>query len=191
MDDDKIQSIQNFLSKHFQTCAIENQKDFSRGAKIVKIGTEQGDWLTILTEEFIEDNNSESILKKIANWKLIDQIRNNSSAIVIVTNNGIKFESKYWDKIKNSLENNRYKWRTIRGVSKETKLSSEEVEKAFRWHSDHVIKSSIPSESGENLFTTRQHYRRFQSPFTKIISSVFTTVSSSTSGSTKSGGEDE
>lgn len=191
MGNDKIQSIEDYLSKQFPNCSLENHQDFSRGAQIFNIGTEKGILVTIFSEEFIEDNKANSIIKKIDNWNLIDQLRNNYSAIVIVTNNGIKFESRYWDIIKSSLENNRYKWRTTRGVVKETGLSFEEVEKAFRWHSDQVIKSSIPSDSGEDLFTTRQHYRKFQSPFTKIISSIFSTVSSSTSGSINSSGEDE
>lgn len=107
--------------------------------------------LATFSEEFIDDNDSKSILNKLDKWNLSDQLRNNSSALVIVTNHGIRFESKYWDKIKQSLENNRYKWRTPRGILKETGLPIEEVEKAFSWHSDHVIKSSIPSDTGEAL----------------------------------------
>ena len=183
MDDDKIQTIRDYLSKHFPNCALEDKHDFSRGAQTFRIETENGILLAIFSEEFIEDNDSKAIISKIDKWNLTDQLRNNSSALVIVTNHGIRFESKYWDKIKKSLEDKRYKWRTTRGVVKETGLPIEEVEKAFRWHSDHVIKSSIPSDTGEALFTTREHYRRLQSPYTKIISSVSTTVRSSTNSS--------
>jgi hypothetical protein len=186
MDDDKIQSIRDYLSKHFPNCTLEDKEDFSRGAQTFRIKTEKGILLAIFSEEFIEDNDSISIINKIDKWNITDQLRNNSSAIVIVTNHGIRYESKHWDKIEKSLEDKRYKWRTTRGVVKENKLPLEEVEKAFNWHSDRLIKSSIPSDSGEALYTTREHYRRFQSPFTKIISSVFTSVSSSAS----SGGED-
>ena len=89
-----------------------------------------------------------------------------------------------WDDLKKSLEDSRYKWRTIRGVAKETGLSSEEVKKLLAANSTVVIKSSIPADSGEELYTTREHFRRMQSPFVKISSSLISRVtSSSTSGS--------
>lgn len=187
MDSDKIQAIKDYLSKHFPNCAHDDKYDFSRGAQTFKVETEIGILFAIFSEEFIDDNDSKSILNKLDQWNLSDQLRNNSSALVIVTNSGIRFESKYWDKIKQSLENSRYKWRTTRGIVKETGLSIDDVEKSFIWHSDHVIKSSIPSETGEALYTTREHYRKLQSPYTKFISSVFTSVSSSTNSS----GEDK
>ena len=187
MDIDKIQSIRDYLLKHFPNCAQEDKYDFSRMVQIFRIKTEDEILLALFSEEFVDDNDSNAILNKIDKWNLTNQLRDNPSALVIVTNHGIRFESKHWDKIKRSLENSRYKWRTIRGVIKETGLPIEEVEKAFSWHSDHVIKSSISSDTGEELYTTREHYRRLQSPYTKIISSVFSSVSSSTSSS----GEDK
>lgn len=183
MDSNKIQFIRDYLSKHFPNCAQEDKYDFSRGAQAFKIETEDGILLALFSEEFIDDNDSKAILNKIDKWNLTDQLRDNPSAFVIVTNHGIRFESKHWDKIKRSLEKSRYKWRTPRGIVKETGLPIKEVKKAFGWHSGSLIKSSIPSDTGEELYTTREHYRRLQSPYTKIISSVFSSVSSSTSSS--------
>ena len=183
MDSEKIQAIKDYLSKHFPNCAYEDKHDFSRGAQTFKVETDIGNLLAIFSEEFIDDNDSITILNKLDQWKLSDQLRDNPSALILVTNHGIRFESKYWDKIKQSLEDSRYKWRTTRGIVKETGLTIEAVEKAFGWHSGHVIKSSIPSDTGEALYTTREHYRKLQSPYTKIISSVFTSVSSSTNSS--------
>lgn len=185
MDSDKIQSIKDYLLKHFPNCVHEDKYNFSRMAQTFRIKTEDAILLALFSEEFIDDNNSNAILNKIDKWNLTNQLRDNPSALVIVTNHGIRFESKHWDEIKKSLENSRYKWRTIRGVVKETGLPIKEVEKAFSWHSDNVIKSSIPSDTGEELYTTRKYYRRIQSPYTKIISSVFSSVSSSTSSSGK------
>jgi hypothetical protein len=90
-----------------------------------------------------------------------------------------------WDDVKKSLEDCRYKWRTIRGVAKETKSSPEEIQKLLAKHSDVVVKSSIPADSGEELFTTREHFRQMQTPIFKIASSVTTSVigSASSSGS--------
>jgi hypothetical protein len=90
-----------------------------------------------------------------------------------------------WDDVKKSLEDSHYKWRTIRGVAKETGLSPEEVQKLLTAHSDVIIKSSIPADSGEELFTTREHFRRMQSPFVKIASSLISRVTSSSSSSSE------
>ena len=91
-----------------------------------------------------------------------------------------------WEKVKISLEDKRYKWRTMRGVTEETGLSQKEVQELMSDHSDTIIKSSIPAESGEDLFTTRDHFRKMQSPFVKIASSLINRVSSSSN----SGSED-
>ncbi len=183
MDSEKIQSISAHLLKHFPKYEIVDKYNSSRMTQTFRIETEDGILLALFSREFVEDNDSNAILDKIDKWNLTNQLRDNLSALVIVTNHGIRFESKHWDRIRRSLEDSRYKWRTIRGVVKETGLSIEEVEEAFRWHADHVIKSSIPSDTGEELYTTREHYRRLQSPYRKIISSVLSGVSSSTSSS--------
>lgn len=88
-----------------------------------------------------------------------------------------------WEDVKKSLEDRRYKWRTIRGIAKQTGTSPEEIRKLLATHADLVIKSSIQAESGEDLFTTREHFRRMQSPFVKLVSSITTSVSSSASSS--------
>lgn len=183
MEPGKIQSIRDYLQKHFPSSIHDDMNDFSRGAHKFKIKTASGILLVLFSEEFIDVNDSETIVSKLEKFNLIYHLRDSYSLIVIVTNNGIKFESKFWGEIKKSLEDSRYKWRTPRGVAKETGLSIEEVKKAFNIHSDVVIKSSIPSNTGEELYTTREHFRKLQSPFVKITSSLFTRVSSSTGSS--------
>jgi hypothetical protein len=88
-----------------------------------------------------------------------------------------------WDDVKKALEDSRYKWRTIRGVAKETKSSPEEIQKLIALHLDIVVKSSIPANTGEELFTTREHFRQMQSPIIKVANSVTTSVMSSASSS--------
>jgi hypothetical protein len=88
-----------------------------------------------------------------------------------------------WDDVKKSLEDRRYKWRTIRGIAKESGSSPEEIRKLLAKHSDVVVKSSILADSGEELFTTREHFRQMQSPLIKIASSVTTSVKGSASSS--------
>ena len=58
------------------------------------------------------------------------------------------------DKVRAAFANPKYTWRTIKGVVLETGLAQEIVREAIRSLGDGVIPSSIPSESGEELFTT-------------------------------------
>ena len=57
-----------------------------------------------------------------------------------------------------ALENDKFEWRTIEGVSKETGLSSDQVIDALDAASDKIVKSSIPSLEGKALFATRGHF---------------------------------
>jgi hypothetical protein len=84
-----------------------------------------------------------------------------------------------WKQVSAALENNKYKWRTIRGVAKELKATEDDVMKVITENASEVIKSSIPAASGEVLYTTRIHYRRKASLFDKIASSLTSTVTPS------------
>lgn len=64
-----------------------------------------------------------------------------------------------WQSIKQALENPNFKWRTISGVAKETGLPPITIVNSLSQHVDYVIRSSIPSTNGEDLFTTREHYQ--------------------------------
>jgi len=77
-----------------------------------------------------------------------------------------------WEDVSTALENNRYKWRTLRGVAKELKTTEAEVLRIINENASEVIKSSIPAATGEDLFTTRNHYRRKASFLDKITSSI-------------------
>ncbi len=61
-----------------------------------------------------------------------------------------------------ALEDSRYKWRTVSGVAKQTSLPEKEVSDTIAVLSSKglVIHSSIPSENGADLFTTRSHYSK-------------------------------
>ena len=182
MDSNKIQSIRDYLLKYFPNDSHEDKYDFDRDVHKFKIRTVDNVLLALFSKEYLEDNDTKSIISNLEKIGLSDVLRKNESLNVIITNDGIKFESKFWPGIKQSLEKDRYKWRTPRGVAKENKISVEEVKKAFAVHADAVIKSSIPAETGEELYTTRQHFRSHQSPFVKLTSSLFTRVSSSSTG---------
>lgn len=66
------------------------------------------------------------------------------------------------DRIWKALEDARWDWRTVDGVSKEIGLPEEEVLRILESSPDEIIRSRIPDERGRALYTTRQHYRRRQ-----------------------------
>ena len=88
-----------------------------------------------------------------------------------------------WEDVTKALENKKYRWRTARGVAKELKTTDSKILELIHQHADEVIKSSIPAETGEDLFTTRNHYRSNASSYAKIISSLTQSVSGSDSSS--------
>lgn len=71
-----------------------------------------------------------------------------------------------------SLENPKYKWRTIDGISKETGIDQDKVKQAIKAHSDEIVKSAYMSESGKSLYTTRSKFRREASILNKLFGAV-------------------
>jgi hypothetical protein len=67
-----------------------------------------------------------------------------------------------------ALESPRYQWRTIRGIAEETNIPAETILEIISEHSDIIIRSSIPSLKGDDLYTTRRHYRGKASIIEKI-----------------------
>ncbi len=80
--------------------------------------------------------------------------------------------SDEWEKIQKALEDPKYKWRTINGVSTATGLDPVTVVSSISNHPHIVIQSTIPSTNGEELFTTREHYREKSSLFEVVVSSI-------------------
>jgi hypothetical protein len=62
-------------------------------------------------------------------------------------------------KVLEALANPSFRWRTLTGVAKETGLPLEAVQLAVVQASDRVIRSSVKSADGRDLFTTRDHFK--------------------------------
>lgn len=65
-----------------------------------------------------------------------------------------------------------FKWRTIAGVAKETGLATDVVIKVLSLTADQVVKSSIPSADGQDLYTTRDHFREKASIGDRILGAI-------------------
>lgn len=72
----------------------------------------------------------------------------------------------------NALDNPKYKWRTIDGVAKETGFDQAYVEEVLKKLSDEIVKSSINSADGRDLFTTRDNFSRQASVGEKILGAI-------------------
>ncbi|MFK3862822.1 hypothetical protein [Pseudoalteromonas rhizosphaerae] len=70
-----------------------------------------------------------------------------------------KMNKQMSDLLRKAFENNKYEWRTIRGVSKETGLKEDDVRNYIKSHGDEVVKSSARNAEGETLYTSRKSYR--------------------------------
>jgi len=62
-----------------------------------------------------------------------------------------------------ALENPQYKWRTIDGVAKETGVAIPTIHRVINKLGEQVVKSHVPSTTGDDLFTTRRHLRQSES----------------------------
>jgi hypothetical protein len=63
-----------------------------------------------------------------------------------------------------ALNNPKYKWRTIRGIAKETNLDTATVLNVFEQSDSEIVRSSRPSKRGDELFATREHFTDQASP---------------------------
>ena len=76
-------------------------------------------------------------------------------------------------KIKHALEDDRYVWRTIEGIVKDTGLSEVTVENAVLWDDRmDVISASYPDDKGRALYTTREHYQKKRSLGWRVVGAI-------------------
>lgn len=66
-----------------------------------------------------------------------------------------------------ALEQSEYKWRTARGLAKETNIPIQKIQR-FLENSQAILRSKKPNKSGKPLYTTRDRYRK-STPVTKRI----------------------
>ena len=75
-------------------------------------------------------------------------------------------------KVLKSLESPKFKWRTLRGVAQETGLDIATVEAVISQKRDKIVRSSSYSTTGQELYTTRNHFNRTATPMEKLIGAL-------------------
>ena len=70
-----------------------------------------------------------------------------------------------------ALEKKDFKWRTVDGLAKELAASPGNIMTELQALIDEgvVIRSTVPTKKGEELFTTRRHYSEFASPAERLV----------------------
>ncbi|MGZ3240090.1 MAG: hypothetical protein ACXWJK_06815 [Burkholderiaceae bacterium] len=71
--------------------------------------------------------------------------------------------------VRQALENPKFKWRTVQGVAKEAGVDERTVRRLIAELGENVVRSSVPSISGDDLFTTRKHYRESEGVLGRIV----------------------
>lgn len=71
-----------------------------------------------------------------------------------------------------AFENPKYKWRTLQGVAKEAGVSPATILKTVYKYNNKFIKSSVLSAQGEELFTTRKHFKKNASTFERLLGAL-------------------
>lgn len=76
------------------------------------------------------------------------------------------------DRVICALDDKKYKWRTISGLSKATGISPDRVKQLISENSGLIIQSSALSPAGESLFSTRSKHSKEASTWEKIGSAL-------------------
>ena len=73
-----------------------------------------------------------------------------------------------------ALEDKRFRWRTLSGLAEQSGLAQEEVTRVLTdlKKAGVVIRSDVPAATGEELFTTRQHFEA-SAPLGARLSAAF------------------
>lgn len=80
--------------------------------------------------------------------------------------------SDEWEQIREALEDPHYKWRTIEGIANDTGIALSTVIESLAAHDDLVFRSSIPTKEGQDLFTTKERYRKTSTVWDRLESAI-------------------
>lgn len=68
-----------------------------------------------------------------------------------------------------ALADQKFKWRTPRGVAQQLGVDEKDVLHAIRNNEDVIVQSSTPSSDGSPLYTTRAKFHQSGSSIEKIV----------------------
>jgi ribosomal protein S25 len=87
-------------------------------------------------------------------------------------NGNVQVDRRAIERVINALEDPRYDWRTVEGVAEQTGVTPSIVREILKESEHEIVRSSVPDESGQSLYTTRKHYRQSNGLGTRILSAL-------------------
>ena len=72
-------------------------------------------------------------------------------------------------RIMNALEDPRWNWRTVDGISRETGIPGDEIRHFLSRSGRRVVRSVARDRNGRPLFTTRKRYREGHSLLERLL----------------------
>jgi dihydroorotate dehydrogenase (NAD+) catalytic subunit len=90
----------------------------------------------------------------------------------------IRFDDTAAQRVLDALNNQRYEWRTIKGVAKETALGEPQVAAliADLSETNEIVKSGARSQEGSELFASRSHFRERASIGDKVLGALLNRI---------------
>lgn len=77
--------------------------------------------------------------------------------------------SENYKKVLKALVDEKYKYRTISGISNSTGLTMQKVQEELSTHGEEIVVLSRKNQRRERLYTTREHYKKTASLTEKAI----------------------
>jgi len=75
-------------------------------------------------------------------------------------------------KVIRALEDDRYVWRTIDGIVRDTGLPRLTVENAVQWDDEIDAIVASYSDNGQTLYTTRRHYQKMRPLGWRVLGAI-------------------
>lgn len=81
-----------------------------------------------------------------------------------------------YGKVIGALNNDRYKYRTLRGIAKEAGVPEEKILKVVREHSDEIVILFRTTKDGQPLFASRKKYQKKATAMEKVMGAFLNRV---------------
>lgn len=88
IDSEKIKAINYYLQEQFPSAEYADKDDFVRMGHMFRIVTKEHVMIAVISREFIEDNNSKTILSTLEKIDISKLLKDNPKSTVIITSHG-------------------------------------------------------------------------------------------------------
>ncbi|CAN1562991.1 hypothetical protein MCEMSE15_02768 [Fimbriimonadaceae bacterium] len=72
-------------------------------------------------------------------------------------------------RVLDALGDARFRWRTVGGVASQLNVPEQKVREVISERTDQVLRSSVLSTDGSELYTTRSHFIETSTAYEKLI----------------------